>query len=175
MAERVNRVPQGLIPLLQLKTGGVTPPAVSDLLAGTIDLTDFYATNRYEMQAVFNNTANAVGNVATLTVPESEFWLVYSASGILIQQNNNDAGAVVVQVKLGSNVNPVMLGQSPNVTFPALANNSNVSAVSNGLPRPLLLRSGDLVEAEITELTLGGATITVGVKALVAAFGPATG
>jgi hypothetical protein len=75
----INRVPSGLLGLLDLKAQGENPAQLAAHVQATIDLRDFYAlaTRGTISQA---STLTALGNTAgiflNLTVPQGELWLV---------------------------------------------------------------------------------------------------
>ena len=87
----INRVPRGLLGLLDAKTSGNTPGTFREDLQPVIDLTDYYETDI--PQAVIVETDNAVNTAgfhAGVVVPDGELWLVYAVSSTVAAQQNND-------------------------------------------------------------------------------------
>lgn len=78
----INRVPRGLLPLLDAKTGGQTPKEFSGQLTPVLDLYENYSADiQFELETQNNNAVLVLGSLnLPVTVPEGEQWLVYSAS-----------------------------------------------------------------------------------------------
>lgn len=75
----INRVPKGLLPLLDAKTLGRTPSESLDVLQPTLELGSFYATDiPYQIGVNFSLVVDAVGSYAPVTVPDGKLWMVYN-------------------------------------------------------------------------------------------------
>lgn len=74
----INRLPGGLLSFLGIKNGGRTPQVLSEQLAPTFSLVDWYLqTNSLSLQQ--NGNVTAVGfNANWFTVPSGETWAVLS-------------------------------------------------------------------------------------------------
>lgn len=78
----INRVPPGLLSLLDTKSGGINPLQLADELSGSIELLDFYAATTNEYEYGDSVSTNAVGQLAPLgagdnmRVPAGEIWIV---------------------------------------------------------------------------------------------------
>lgn len=71
----INRQPYGMLSFFGLKNFGRNPQALSEQLAGTLDLRDWYLSTNSESLALNANVA-AVGFNNFLQVPESETWAI---------------------------------------------------------------------------------------------------
>ena len=84
MALPIQALPKGLIGLLDINTGGVGPPMMSDLVAGTYSLDEHYMLGKRErIQTGLIAGGVAAGDftfAAALTVPGNEAWYVRSYS-----------------------------------------------------------------------------------------------
>lgn len=80
MPQEITRLPTGLLSLLGLKSGGITPQDVASQLVGVIDLTQLYLLNDRENVATGTIAALAVGAnfyVAATAVPAGQLWYVW--------------------------------------------------------------------------------------------------
>ena len=86
---RVNRYPVGFLDVLGAVTQGKTPPEFSEVLAGVVDMTDYYLTDLlagYEISAAHS----ATGTAFTFNHDPAEVWLL---RGISVTSSNLPAGA----------------------------------------------------------------------------------
>lgn len=78
----INRVPPGLLSLLDTKSGGVNPLVLSDELNGSLELLPFYSIASGIQINGDSAASNAVGQLAPLAagdnfrVPAGEIWVV---------------------------------------------------------------------------------------------------
>lgn len=80
----INRVPKGLLGLLDLKTQGDNPAQMVPQVQPTLDLRDFYAQGTRDTLS----SAIAVGALGLFTppalvVPQGEEWLLYGMSAVM--------------------------------------------------------------------------------------------
>ena len=74
----INRVPRGLLGLLDAKTGGRTPPDTTGVLSPVIDLTPNYLSDiPFEVAQTAAVVSAAQTVVALVTVPAGELWYCY--------------------------------------------------------------------------------------------------
>lgn len=85
MSGEINRVPLGLLPLLDMKARGNNPRTLADQVTGTIDLTELYARQAGLITQV--GQINAIVGIAfrpddttNTVVPENELWYVHGAA-----------------------------------------------------------------------------------------------
>jgi len=78
----IQRFPRGLLDLLGMKGTGQAPTSLAELLAGTIDATQFYLFERITTTTKFlaNSAIGGYRTDATLTVPAGELWIFDTAS-----------------------------------------------------------------------------------------------
>lgn len=78
----INRVPPGLLSLLDTKSGGVNPLQLSEVLSGSLELLPFYTAANSGLASGNTAATNAVGAVAptasgnNFRVPNSELWIL---------------------------------------------------------------------------------------------------
>jgi len=80
MAGEINRFPEGLLAVLDLKTRGNTPSGLGDQVTPGLDMLPYYELNRG--WSVAQASSNAVGGsyTPTIQVPNAEVWLVRAVS-----------------------------------------------------------------------------------------------
>lgn len=159
----VNRVPLGLLSLLDTQTQGQTPSNLQETIQATLNLEDFWLSNKGVDQQFANRVLAAVGQQTTasdLTVPEGELWLVSSISADFI---NLDAQQI--RGSCGYRI-------SPTAEYTALATTglAGASAAANQLStaalwlnRRMFARSGTSFQARFD----WAAAVVLGVDALV--------
>lgn len=101
MSGDINRVPWGLLSLLDTQTQGVVPSILGDQVSGTIDLTALYFASKRPRQSIAMTSSSTVGylTAATITVPEGYLWVVINAS---VAALHNEAGAAAPGVNIGA-------------------------------------------------------------------------
>lgn len=78
---RIQRVPQGLLKLLDLVGGGPAPADLSETVLGVIDLTPRYLSRFLQVvSSPSTGGLNALGSQVVLTVPAGECWDVIGAN-----------------------------------------------------------------------------------------------
>lgn len=75
MSGEINRVPLGLLALLDMKSRGNNPRMLSAEVSSTVDLTPLYLQQNRRWRAL-NTTPAAVGFFIVHTVPEGELWYI---------------------------------------------------------------------------------------------------
>lgn len=116
MPGQIQKIPQGLLGFLQLKTGGRNPATLSDIVVPTWDLARLYLEADAEYVGV-NSTINAGGYTITASAPQNEAWIVTSFNvgfttdvGEAIEcalcrapHNNTPLNALTLKIDLGAN------------------------------------------------------------------------
>jgi hypothetical protein len=96
----INRVPKGLLGLLDLKTQGDNPPQLVAGVQPSIELRDFYAqSTRDTLSAAVAVGALGQFSPAALVVPQGELWLVYGMSATMSAPPI--AGAATIALSIG--------------------------------------------------------------------------
>ena len=80
MAQRLNRIASGLLSLFQIKSLGRNPQELSDIVQGTLELSNFYFSNIGVTLEVANTTGVGLTERASaqsiITIPDGEIWAV---------------------------------------------------------------------------------------------------
>ena len=166
---QINRVPQGLFDILQLKSNDLRPEDVSPTMFASMELLDFFAHPRFIINLVNNSAVNSAGDEARANIQGDEFWLVYSLTARLRAAQAADVLKCSVGIQGGTG-GYARMAESSLLTATAVGQNVAAAVV---FPRPLILNSGwDLVaQCEVCDLAAG--TTTLSLQPLVAKFGPA--
>jgi len=145
----INRVPQGLLSLLDAKTGGNTPPDTANNLQPVLEQLQFYLAS-IPMQAG-QATGNTGGldsiTVASVEIPSGELWAVYGVS----VQSLTVAGSGVVGIT--PTVFTADLDGLPNVIChlqtQATTNTGLGQSISNGVSyaQPVFYGAGTIFRA----------------------------
>lgn len=81
----INRVPTGLLGLLQAKTLGQTPPDIANFVQGSLDMLRLYLTNIPVKKANITQTGiTAPAYAGEVDVPSGELWAVLAAGSQII-------------------------------------------------------------------------------------------
>jgi hypothetical protein len=158
----INRFPEGLLALLDLKSRGNTPSDLSDVVQPGLDMLPFYELGQ-QLQWVNANAAAAVGPaVAPVTVPDGEVWLVRQAT-------------LTIEALAGGTLYGALVSGPANTfaQYQAIARLPNpwtATAVAQGdvltwQPQtPFLARSGYVFAARFFSITGGGFTVLTSVQ-----------
>ena len=139
----INRVPRGLLPLLDAKTQGRTPTDTADFVQPTLELGENYAADipfEVEQGGVFAQPA--LGSfVVPISVPEGEQWLVYVHSSRLVYGSTSQTLRCGVGFSPTPNAtNALVTATDQSTPFtPAL---SQVQSAQWKPDRPIIFRSG---------------------------------
>ncbi len=74
----IQRFPRGLQELLASKTQGINPDVLGAQLSTVLDLLQFYGLSDERYETVSGTVAEGAG--VTLTVPDTQFWLLFDTS-----------------------------------------------------------------------------------------------
>lgn len=120
----LQKVAQGLLGLLDLKTLGKNPSSLDQAVRAQLEVADLYGASLRLVQEVTNAAANVPGAVALMTVPNGKIWRVHAASAQMV------AAATVV----GADGWGVSVGISPNAvgatTYVAAATDPRTAALA---------------------------------------------
>lgn len=82
----INRFPQGLLGLLDLKTQGVNPSLLGEIVTPVLELSNFYALNSRasnSQSSTLTGLGVTAGAYANLVVPQGELWVLYNLTAHL--------------------------------------------------------------------------------------------
>lgn len=80
MAGKINRAPWGFLSLLQSKSLGQQPDAISELVRPGLDMAPFYWASQRLTVRFAEQVGAAIGAYATVAVPNDEVWYVHGVS-----------------------------------------------------------------------------------------------
>lgn len=156
----INRVPQGLLGLLDLKAQGENPAQLNPFVQATLELRDLYA---FQTRATLSSAVAVAGLgqvvAPALTVPQGEMWIMYSL-GVVMSAPPIAAGATLC---LSLGVSPADLGGR----FVGLAQQARVGVAGEDIAVPwqgvYILGPGDAPAAWVTTFTgaPGGIRLTI--------------
>lgn len=152
----VNRVPRGLLGLLDAKTQGQTPSDTTGVLSPVIDLTPNYLADIPFDVGQASDISNTVGlNLGVVTVPAGELWYVYAISSEQISAGAGTSGAIATVLNVPTAALSMVLATSfaPSVV-PYGAGNSNAAFVN--FPNPILLGPGAQIASRVIVPVGGG-------------------
>ena len=162
----VNRVPRGLLGLLDAKTQGQTPADTTGVLSPVIDLTANYLADLVleTGQASSNATLVAGQNYGVVTVPDAELWYIYHVTSQIIADSSGDSLDCSPVLVTPSGVVPVFLCNSLSRGF-----STSSGAVGDTLPsgvtygNPLLVGPGTRFATQVFLQTAGTRTAVTSV------------
>jgi len=158
----VNRVPRGLLGLLDAKTQGQTPADTNGVLSPVIDLTPNYLADIPLQVAQANNVGNAVGTLyGTVTVPNGELWYVYVVATEGIATAAGAMNVIPVLVAAASGVLSVPL-QKMEAGLGAYAAAESQTSVAT-FPDALLVGPGTRFATRVTNPGGGNISMTTSV------------
>jgi len=155
MAEQINRAAGGILQLLDIKSGGVTPGALVETLQPSLDMARFYAQQQLEIQTETDGGLAPGGPYNTdVNVPVGERWLVWCVAS-RISYSSGSAGTASAYLRCevsGANLPLVKTTQ-----FSISSALSETTLTTGFLEYPLILQGGSGVSARLNDL----ATATV--------------
>jgi len=165
---QINRVPRGLLGLLDAKTGGRTPPETTGVLSPVIDLTPNYLADIPFEIAQASSPAAALTpgtNYGIVTVPAGELWYVYQVSAQIIANGAGDALDCFPVLVAPSGVVPVPLVNGTTSGFGSASANA-LENVPCGVTfaYPLLVGPGSRIA---TQTRTGGASTRTPVTSVI--------
>lgn len=150
--DNINRVPAGLLQLLELKSQGITPPDLSSVLQGQIDLLPFYVGGN--LITDFNFTAAAVaGSTVERIIPAGERWLVVNVTWAILGPTVAGACSGMIEFQPAGQPGVNIIGSGEHVnTIPIQ------TWGFHGAPGffPILAGPGDKFKNTLSSLTGGG-------------------
>lgn len=159
----INRVPRGLLPLLDAKTMGQTPPDLASVVQPTLELFELYAADiPFEVTAATDtSTPVAGGLLAPVTVPAGEVWLVYGASGRCVHTENGTQ-VLVLSLDLSSDNSAIIFLTSGVFGFTQPGTIGDPRSTTYNPDKPLLVSAGSSFETsyETTTSTINLTTTT---------------
>lgn len=156
--DNINRVPRGLLQLLELKTGGITPPRLNDELQAQLDLLPFYMSPNVVFQGALN-LLSAGGQVVTLSVPALERWIVQGITAHVSALTMPASGSIDVSFTKAGQSTEAIMGQFVQVlAVPAI---SRFGVGADAANFPLVAGPGDTFSGTLTALSAGTATLSL--------------
>ena len=146
----INRVPQGLLPLLDAKTLGRTPSEFSNTLQATLDLKQMYLDDiPLETVQATAAGANALGAFARVTVPDGELWAV---QGLTARGDCTFGGSLIITYGITptAGVGTILGNKYPNVDTLAVGDSAYNSHLFS---QPVFFGPGTFFDTRITEIT----------------------
>lgn len=157
MPEKINRVAAGLLATIDNRQAQQTPGELRDDVQSTLDMRAYLESNvGIEIAQVVQGGVNAVGDWATIQVPDGELWSVRAITALFV------AGAIADRVDPGINIyNLPGLPTSPGIMLGSIA--LPISGTSAGqefdadvkFDQGLLLRGGTIITARAKSITGG--------------------
>lgn len=145
MPGKINRVPLGLLDLLQSKTDGMNPGLLADSVAGVIDIEEFYLGQRLSHE-FFTFATSAVGVSGSLQVTDGETWVLWGISLNWVALGAGSIKSVHVQLEAfpdaPSSLSAVIIADYPEMTS---LNLNDIITRATILERPIHLPSGMIV------------------------------
>lgn len=150
----INRVPLGLLDLLQSKTDGRNPGDMSDQVVPTIDIEPYYLASRASFE-FFVVSTTAVGAIANIDVNDSEVWFLYAIDTEWIAVNIGDIVQLSVELSrfadAPSPLSAVTIFAPPADTAVAIGDVHTRSIIFD---RPLPMPSGMRVQGVVSRRSL---------------------
>ena len=146
----VNRYAKGLLNILDSQTQGDTPSSMGDVIAPTMDLSEFlFASKRSEVQGA-TVTLTGLGIGSLVTVPAGETWWLRNVVGEAVSREG--VGATMrwaIYVTTLTNNYPVCVSQ--NASFPTTGTTLPIDPAH--LPKPIVLLQGDQLVCQLVGVT----------------------
>lgn len=136
MAGEINRVPVGLLSLLDMKARGQSPRILSGSVDASLELLDFYLQNGRQIFSGNASSGAAPFNVTIGTVPQNELWYIH---GISILSGTLTAALGVVPTVLRTNTQGSVVTHSLGEPHAYLTGDQ----VRSGWSGPFILQPGD--------------------------------
>ena len=136
----INRVPQGLLGLLDTKTLGKNPDDLSNTIVPTVDLKDLFLVNSGLQQDIVTaaavTSASLLTPVALVSVPAGELWFVLNVTAEVIVGLSPGADYRVVPILNGPGgfAGAQILQGNGEPTNTTIATGESVSISYNGSP-----------------------------------------
>lgn len=156
MPGNIQRVPRGLLGLLDMKTSGQTPPQLGDLVQPQIDLLQMYLL-QFPLQNETDSTLNITTPVtySAIQVPDNVMWFVYGASAEQLSTTVGPTELAVTLELLRQGTNHSRIGIADRFSSTSILDQA-VSVLNT--TTPILLSAGDGFRGSI--MTTPGADTT---------------
>lgn len=139
----INRLPLGLLSLLDSQNQGVNPTALGEVVAPTIDQLAFLVGARgLSMEEDADNTL-VIGDFGIVTIPVGEAWLVFGVGSLAVALDTTPGEVITINpgVRLNSSAASFMpMAQRGSI----VTTDSTGESAANGvmLPQPICFPSG---------------------------------
>lgn len=141
MSERINRAAGGVLQLLDIKSGGVTPNLLLETCQPSIDMARLYGQQQIEVETETDGGLAPGGpDTTTLNVPVGERWLIWSVAGRLIY-SSGAAGSAIAYLRAEISGANLPLTDSQVYTVSSAVSESTFG--TGFLTYPLILQGGN--------------------------------
>lgn len=150
----INRVPQGLLGLLDLKAQGENPAQLGPVVQGTLELRDLFALAQRGAVSQASTVTGLGVTAATflnLIVPQGELWIVYGMTASLSAPPLGAGATAAYQV--GFVDNGIGRFNALGIPSPTYATGADGISDYDGV---ILLQPGDAPQVYVTTQTGGG-------------------
>jgi hypothetical protein len=146
----VNRYAKGLLHILDSQTQGDTPSSMGDVIAPTMDLSEFLFASKRSDFGRATVTLAALGIASLQTVPAGEWWWL-----------RNIGGEAVARDAVGSNIRWAIYLTTQSDNIPIAVSINALTAVVGSVnvvdpvhfPRPLVMVPGDQLVVQLLTVT----------------------
>lgn len=155
----IQRYPSGLVSALDIKDRN-PPGELADLLQAQIDVSQFYLLQTLQDTFAVGNGVVATGITATLTVPDSEAWLIRQIGySIAFNTTNTTVRGAIRYVRTPASIAVVLTDSVQNTV------NAAQPSIAVAYRGPLLLPPGSSVHGLLTSLS-PAATVDTSIQAI---------
>lgn len=145
----IQRTPTGLLDLLGMQSVGNTPHFLNPNVQAVLDVTNLFTIDRLQRGAGTTAVIAGIGFATTGVGPApGELWLVDT-----IQVNSGALAAASAIRYVPAVIRQGLLANSQYFGDQQLVSNPNTLGASVIFTRPMILRPGDIIGAQILEVT----------------------
>ena len=162
---KIQRIPSGLLDALGI-TGGRTPADLAEVVAGTLDLLDFYSSNRMEsVSAVETGIAPSVGSTrSTIDIPLGETWWVRHIGSIAENFTANATFLMKPFIRVGGVGRGIRFGIND-----ASITGTTTEDITVNAPVNMFFPPGSQL-GTVVEQTIGAGTVQLVTEAIIVRF-----
>lgn len=157
MSSLIQRVPQGFLDALGIKSTGTNPNQLSEDVRPVVNLIDFYLASRYETVIASGNITNN-GDIISLDVPAGEAWAMQTLSGRVSYTAGTDLASFHLGYRRAAAGSTISV-RSSGVSLAAIATAQDV-LIGHFFPQLLILPPGSRIVLQ-NNIAIGGARAAV--------------
>lgn len=158
MAEKIQRIPTGLLSQFGIVGSGRNVDELSDVVSAVTDIRPNLLARLLESDsASVTGAPLTAATVATVTVPQSEAWAIVAVSASIasaVGVGDDIMCSVMCQPAAGGVA--VRIGVAPLATVTAVVDNTRVGLF---VPTPIVLAPGSRISARSEIATVGNASL----------------